>query len=424
MKEIRINPKIEGDQNITSSSVLQKLGNLINNEKYADIAFICGKVKYKIYANKCILGSQSVVFESLLFGDQNALEIAQEDIEPEHFLTLLNFLYGQEIIINGNNCLHVLYACKQYEVTDLADHCIDYLKNCLTLDTVLDILTGAYKYNEQRLMKKCIKIIEKNTVKVLSSSKFSFISEEILSYILQCDHLNISEIDLFKFVHQWGKDNEGNFKPLKYIRLGLMSSKEIFNIVKPLNVIPLEDYIEAIEFNIDPLKFDRTLTKFKLREPRRYQFVFSKKMFGQKVVISKDRRTAQCVSSLFSIICCKPRFESGKHHWRIKIIQGDGVGIGIVKSNVNIDDLTGFHLGNKIGYSFHSHGKIISEPNNSHREYKSTYKVGDIIGVTLDLENGKLSFTKNGVDLGVAFNNLSGSFRPAISLALSTVEIL
>lgn len=41
---------------------------------------------------------------------------------------------------------------------------------------------------------------------------------------------------------------------------------------------------------------------------------------------------------------------------------------------------------------------------------------GDVIGVVVDLNSGRLEFTRNGLSLGIAFENIKGPVSPCISL--------
>ena len=48
--------------------------------------------------------------------------------------------------------------------------------------------------------------------------------------------------------------------------------------------------------------------------------------------------------------------------------------------------------------------------------YTTSSCKGDFIGVKVDLNTGRLEFTRNGQPLGVAFENVKGPISPCISL--------
>ena len=49
-------------------------------------------------------------------------------------------------------------------------------------------------------------------------------------------------------------------------------------------------------------------------------------------------------------------------------------------------------------------------------EYTSGFRRGDIVGIIVDLNNGRLEFTRNGESLGIAYENVKGPVSPCISL--------
>lgn len=61
------------------------------------------------------------------------------------------------------------------------------------------------------------------------------------------------------------------------------------------------------------------------------------------------------------------------------------------------------------GWSFSSHGYKYNS--DSARLYGDGYTAGDVVGVCLDLDEGTLSFTVNGVNKGVAFTGLAGTLH-------------
>ncbi|XP_055594121.1 ATP-dependent RNA helicase Ddx1-like [Uranotaenia lowii] len=87
------------------------------------------------------------------------------------------------------------------------------------------------------------------------------------------------------------------------------------------------------------------------------------------------------------------------------------IGWSMGKAKLNLGtDKCGFGYG---GTGKKSHGNTFSD-------YGESFGQNDVIGCLLDLENGEISFTKNGNALGTAFkfdvNNLQGDFYPAVVL--------
>ena len=78
------------------------------------------------------------------------------------------------------------------------------------------------------------------------------------------------------------------------------------------------------------------------------------------------------------------------------------VGWSTLDSSLNLGTSRG-------GYGFGATGKKATS--NQFTDYGVSFGVGDVIGCTLDLDAGKVSFSKNGTDLGVAFSGIDASVR-------------
>ena len=48
--------------------------------------------------------------------------------------------------------------------------------------------------------------------------------------------------------------------------------------------------------------------------------------------------------------------------------------------------------------------------------YTTSSRKGDVIGLKVDLNIGKLEFMRNGQSLGLAYDNIKGPISPCISL--------
>jgi hypothetical protein len=111
---------------------------------------------------------------------------------------------------------------------------------------------------------------------------------------------------------------------------------------------------------------------------------------------------------------------SGKHYWEIEIddAQGGDTLVGVGTSSFSLSSYVGSDA-NSYGW----YGSGTKYTGASSYPYAPTYTTGDIVGIALDLDNGKIWFSKNGswtgdpvAGTGEAFSGLSGEFYAAVSL--------
>ncbi|GAB9472899.1 unnamed protein product [Globisporangium polare] len=106
-------------------------------------------------------------------------------------------------------------------------------------------------------------------------------------------------------------------------------------------------------------------------------------------------------------------FSTGVVSWQVQIEKSGSsylfVGVGNQRASsdsfLGADDHSWGYIGDKALYY----------QRNRVKAYGESFSEGDCIGVTLDCEKGTLSFTKNGVDLGIAFDNVVGEVSPAVA---------
>lgn len=96
--------------------------------------------------------------------------------------------------------------------------------------------------------------------------------------------------------------------------------------------------------------------------------------------------------------------KSGRYYYECRM-EGNPKGIcrvgwSTLDSSLNLGTSKG-------GYGFGATGKKATS--NQFTDYGVAFGVGDIIGCTLDLDAGVVSFSKNGTDLGVAFSGINAS---------------
>ena len=191
------------------TTVKERLGYMYNNETLSDVHFVLGKSseRHRIPAHKFVLSIGSVVFDAMFnggFGEQcNVSEVEIPDVEPAAFLSLLKFLYSDEVQIGPDNVMGTLYAAKKYAVPTLEAACVEFLKTNLGADNAFTLLSQARLFDEPQLAEMCLTCIDKNTVDALSAEGFTDIDSETLSAVLERDSLGARESQLFEAAVRW-----------------------------------------------------------------------------------------------------------------------------------------------------------------------------------------------------------------------------
>ena len=133
--------------------------------------------------------------------------------------------------------------------------------------------------------------------------------------------------------------------------------------------------------------------------------------------------TARTGNSQYSSCTATLGASSGKYYWEFKYVAKSGSDnlwhLGIKSTQ---DTATTTALGvNSTDYAYKAYnGQSMSD--NSSSAYGSTYAVGDIIGIAMDLDNNKLYFSKNGTwqNSGVPTSGSTGTGAISIAAASTT----
>ena len=127
------------------------------------------------------------------------------DISPEAFGIILEFIYTGEINSHIHAPYQVLYAAQKYQITSVADKCIDIIKDNTNSENLIDVFIFSHQINNQKLMLfsqyKMIDI-HKNVFRSDLSLKFP---ENMVKCIVQEGWGFSREIDLFSYVITWIK---------------------------------------------------------------------------------------------------------------------------------------------------------------------------------------------------------------------------
>ncbi|CAM9202377.1 unnamed protein product [Discosporangium mesarthrocarpum] len=143
-------------------------------------------------------------------------------------------------------------------------------------------------------------------------------------------------------------------------------------------------------------------------------FRFDPSNSGPAIFVSGNELSASFGSNeTWSTILGTTPFVCGNNYWELHIEKSSTayLFIGVAKRGI---DLATFLGGDENGWGFigdrtlyHKRAKV--------KAYGERFGQGDTVGVTLNLDRGTLSFSKNGLDLGVAFEGLFGELYPAVA---------
>ncbi|XP_076359088.1 BTB/POZ domain-containing protein 6-B-like isoform X2 [Tachypleus tridentatus] len=189
------------------ATVRERNAAMFNNELMSDVQFIVGPKgsTQRIPAHKYILATGSSVFFAMFYGGlaEDKREIEIPDVEPAAFLTLLRYLYYDDISLEADTVLATLYAAKKYLVPHLARACVSYLETSLTAKNACVLLSQSQLFEEPDLMQRCWEVIDAQAELAVTSEGFGDIDYNTLETILSRETLNVKETILFQAVMNW-----------------------------------------------------------------------------------------------------------------------------------------------------------------------------------------------------------------------------
>ena len=195
------------DWQSTMKTVSERTRHMFNNSDMSDIRFSCEGSHKTIYAHKYVLGTSSVVFHAMFYGEmaEKSALLHLDDTDEKSLEEFLRFLYTDECYLTADNVVSVMYLSKKYIIATLTEKCVNFLQKCMDPENVLVIMEQAIRFDEQELEKKCWQVIEWRTSEVTSSEYFSNIRQETIASLLKRNNLNISESELVQAVLQWSE---------------------------------------------------------------------------------------------------------------------------------------------------------------------------------------------------------------------------
>ena len=261
----------------TRCTIRERCKFMFNNELLSDVKFVVrdsegrSESMKKIPAHKFLLAISSPVFYAMFYGElaekKDSVDIS--DCDHESLLELFRFVYSDEVNLNADNVMQVLYLAKKYMLPSLADKCKTFLGENLDASNVFHVLPAAQKYEEKDLEDHCWKVIDNQTEEAVKSDGFVTIKNSLLKELVERDSLNVKEVELFKAVDCWAAEEckmrglkaEGSLKRrilgeriVKAIRFPLMEEKEFVEVVLDSEILTARESFDMVQYFISVLK--------------------------------------------------------------------------------------------------------------------------------------------------------------------------
>ncbi|XP_029650042.1 BTB/POZ domain-containing protein 9 [Octopus sinensis] len=237
------------------NSLSENLADLIEKSEFSDIVLCVEGVNFKCH--KVILAARSDYFRALLYGGMLESQPGTKKIELQNtsakaFDALRKYMYSGRINLveaKEENLLDILGLAHQYGFVELESSISDYLKATLNIQNVCLIYDLANMYSLISLSQVCKEFIDRNALEILCSTSFCSLSESSVKELLSRDSFCAQEIKIFHAICKWCECNPGvdRASVLEAVRLPLISIKDLFEVVRPTNLVSPNAILDAIQ---------------------------------------------------------------------------------------------------------------------------------------------------------------------------------
>ena len=224
--------------------------------------------------NKMVLSCYSTYFQTMFRTEmqeryQDTIEL--QEIDGKYIKMMINYMYGETIVINDEHVVEVLAAADYVQLQDVKDFCIEYLKARLSSTNCLDALAAYRLYMSDLSPDHVYLFISKNFNAVFHQEKFKNVATNDFATLIEnlSKTKDVNQESLFLAIISWVEHNEETRKdqfPLLFDSLDLsqISSAFLDNVVSncPLveqNVKCLKLVVKALANKLKKTEMNQNL---------------------------------------------------------------------------------------------------------------------------------------------------------------------
>ena len=119
------------------------------------------------------------------------------------YVSVDRYLYCDEVDLEADTVIAVLYAAKKYILLHLARRCVAYLETSLSARNACMLLSQSHLFEEHALTERCWEVIDAQAEEALASDGFTEIDHATVEMIMSRETLNASEKSLFCAAMRW-----------------------------------------------------------------------------------------------------------------------------------------------------------------------------------------------------------------------------
>lgn len=237
----------------------------------------------RLGGHRALLAASSVVFASMLFSDDEAMQIPVEidlpaHIDPKNWSILIESTFVQNVSIPMDRLESLLQLATEYSCPRLAALCLNKLTNSITLATAFK----QFEISQIAMIDNCDAIthfIDANFSKLLPMPEFLNLSPSNMVKILASNHLQAEEDEILSRVIAWTQRHPKHAADaIHHIRVLGLSPKAIATSLAPLEIFTDSQILALYEAkNLSTNDPDRTgiifsafpKTCLNVRQPRK-----------------------------------------------------------------------------------------------------------------------------------------------------------
>ncbi|KAJ5075338.1 pep-cterm sorting domain-containing protein [Anaeramoeba ignava] len=287
-------------------NLFQNQNQTENEESYFDFEIICEQNQTSFKTHKSILSSRSHYFKSLFHSKMKEYQenkLILQDFSSSVLSSILNYLYSGKIEINLENSVEILIFSSKYLIDELIEISLNFIKNNLQFETIVDVLKLSESMNFNELFDSSYQLILDNFNKFIKTPFFLELEENHLNSILSNDFMFLNEFKMFQSIIKWGK-HKSNVNQVKENEKLEKEEKEkiqdqISNIIQKIRFIDFskQELEDILKEDLIPNQISEKLIQFqKLQNEEN----------DQKELIQFIEKENQNQNSLIF----KPRFKS------------------------------------------------------------------------------------------------------------------